>query len=62
MADKYDPSVPYQHAQLLFDHWTHSDLEDLYAWLSRRNFDANVLSHKTIEELYLAEHRDEVSV
>lgn len=55
MADEYDPSVPNQHAQLLFDNWTEGHLPDLYAWLSNRNIDANVTPHDSITADY---HRD----
>lgn len=58
MADEYDPSLPNQHAQLLFDSWKSGDLPDLYDWLSRKNIDANVETHEYITNKYEAEHAE----
>ena len=52
MPTDYDPSLPDQHAQLLFDSWKDQKaLPNLYGWLSARNVDANVTPHKTINEM-----------
>lgn len=44
----YNPDAENQGAQHLFDGFTPERLPDLYAWLSRRNIDANVTPHSLI--------------
>lgn len=47
----YNPDEGNQDAQFLFDAFTPERLPDLYAWLSRRNIDANVAPHNLIRRL-----------
>lgn len=56
MSATYDASLPDQHAQLLFDHVDHPEhLAKLYAWLSVKHLDANVLAHTTLLDLIRVE-------
>lgn len=54
---EYDPAASNQHAQLLFDSYPPALLPALYAWLSEKNIDANVMPHAAI--LALIEHTED---